>query len=80
VPIDPREKKTAGSHSKNAKLTEKDAQAILDARPHDHFDFRKDGQLVRDLAEQYGVSPTTVTRIWRRKEWTHLERSDRSDD
>ena len=54
------------------------AQVILDARPADaiesNFDFRAHGTLMRELAERYGCSVSTISAIWRRKRYTHLTR------
>ena len=58
--------KTSGEHAPNAKLTEAQAQAILDAQ---------ELEPAKVVGERYGVPAGYVREIWNRKRWKHLKRS-----
>lgn len=58
---------TSGQQSRTAKLTESQAQEILDA---------KGVQTAKQLASTYRVSEATVSDIWRRRRWKHLKPSN----
>ena len=47
-----------------SKLTEKD---VLDIRKR-----RKEGHSMKDLAEEFGVEPNTISRITTGKRWSHI--------
>ena len=56
---------SAGENSRVAKLTEAQAQAILD--------LRGSGRTKVSIAAQYGVSHACVRKIWQRGSWRHLK-------
>lgn len=50
------------------------SQAILDEEDvSDIRSLRQQGYLMRDLACKYGVSLSTISNIFRRKSWTHID-------
>lgn len=55
-----------GSKNQNAKVSEADVVAIVDAW--------KAGATVHDLASLYGTAETTISLILRGKSWAHVER------
>jgi len=54
-----------GEKHPNAKLTEKEAQEILD--------LKKSGICYHKLAKKYGIKPCTIKSIWDKANWKHLE-------
>ena len=50
-----------GESNRHAKLTESKVRAI-----------RADGRLQREIAEQYGITPSMVSTIKSRKNWAHI--------
>jgi len=58
--------KTVGSQNRTAKLTEKEAQAILDASKN---------TTTKELAAKYNVSLSTVQGIRAKRQWRHLKRT-----
>lgn len=57
---------TRGTSNRTAKLTERQAQTILD--------LQSSGRYAKDIGNQFGVSDATVRRIWKRQLWGHLQR------
>lgn len=57
---------TAGERSRTRKLTQEQAQQILD--------LKGTGQTEHAVAEQFGVTKQNVGNIWRRSTWKHLTR------
>lgn len=56
-----RNRSTRGSRAKDSKLTERDIPII-----------RADARLFKDIAAEYGVNPSVVSRIKARKVWRHV--------
>lgn len=59
-----------GENNKQSKLTETQAREILALK----------GKFTgKEVAEKYGVHPTNVSMIWRRKSWMHLDGNGKVD-
>lgn len=54
----------AGERHPRAKLTESDVRAIRDAV--------RNGRSVASLAREYGMSQSTLSRVWRGLRWSHI--------
>lgn len=59
---------TRGTSNRTAKLTERQAQIILD--------LKDSGRRAKDVGNQFCVSDATVRRIWKRQLWSHLQRGN----
>ncbi len=58
-------------NDRSAKLTEQQAQQIVDAATVDD---------AKQLAVSFGITAQSGTLIWKRKTWRHLKRTQRDPD